>query len=755
MFLRMGRARVALSAALALSLWTGIAIARSSFLVRPGLRGDYFTSADWSGTSARSTIDADISTSQLSRGWGFTPPDVFSIRWSGYLFVDRPGMYTFATSSDDGSAIYIDNTLVVDNGGAHGAITREGRARITRGPHEIVIQYTQAGGPYQLELSWAREGQPLATVPSWLLSTRPRTKLTLAITRLLDWLWLPLGLVAILLAARLAVLIGHWRHRDERDIDTAPLPWRTRRAFLVLVLFLVCAIVQTWPLATDPAHLSRNDNADAQLNEWTLAWFAHELPRDPLHLFDGNMFFPEHRTVAFSEAMFVQGVMAAPPLWAGASPVLAYNIVLLAGFTLTAWATCLVVAQWTDDWIAGIAAGVMMAFNAHTLTRLAHLQAQHAEFLPLALWWLDALLRRPRWRSAIWLAIWFTLQALTSVYLLVFTAIALVVATIVRPDDWFGRRFAALAPKVALSAGIAGVLLAPYLFPYWKLHSEGFVRSLDEVGFYAAGVRDYLTTPSRFHEWAGGQQALFPGIVALVLASVTIGTLKAFTDRRARMCLAFGLCGVLLSFGPAIAPGYELLYSTIPLVQGIRTTARFGYLGLVAVAVLGGYGVVILRRHVLTRTPRLNTTVSIALVALVFLEPLAIPIVYEPFIGIASIYRLPAANPRAIVVEMPIAPPDRPFRNAPYVLGSTLNWKPLINGYSGFTPESYTRHYVAMRDFPEAAAIAAMQAVGVTDVFVDLERIDQAALDGIAHQPSLHRVALEGSVALYQLDSRR
>src|SRR5205823_1585547 len=70
-----------------------------------------------------------------------------------------------------------------------------------------------------------------------------------------------------------------------------------------VVFFAALTIIQTWPLASDPAHLSRNDNADTVLNEWTIAWVVHQLPRDPLHLFDANIFYPERRTLAYSESM--------------------------------------------------------------------------------------------------------------------------------------------------------------------------------------------------------------------------------------------------------------------------------------------------------------------------------------------------------------------------------------------------------------------------------------------------------------------
>src|SRR5262249_3792193 len=152
---------------------------------------------------------------------------------------------------------------------------------------------------------------------------------------------------------------------------------------------------------------SRNDNGDTVLNEWALAWVGHQALRAPLHLFETNIFYPEHNTLALSEAMVVQAAIGAPLLWMSASPVLTYNVVLMAGFVLSGWAMCYVVARWTDDWIAGLVSGVLFAFNAHSMTRLPHLQAQHVEFLPLALFSLDALLREPRLGHALRLALWY------------------------------------------------------------------------------------------------------------------------------------------------------------------------------------------------------------------------------------------------------------------------------------------------------------------------------------------------------------
>src|SRR5262249_9538182 len=184
---------------------------------------------------------------------------------------------------------------------------------------------------------------------------------------------------------------------------------------------------------------------------------------------------------------FPQAAMAIPLFAAGASPVLAYNILLIAGFALSGWVMCLVISSWTGDWSAGLVAGVVFAFNAHLLSRIPHLQAQHVEFLPAALFALDALLSKPTVRRAVALAVWAVLQATTSVYLLATTFFALAAAVLSRPRDWLGDRFVPFARALVVATAIAAAVLVPFLLPYYHAnHDLGLTRSLSDAGMYGA-----------------------------------------------------------------------------------------------------------------------------------------------------------------------------------------------------------------------------------------------------------------------------
>jgi hypothetical protein len=489
------------------------------------------------------------------------------------------------------------------------------------------------------------------------------------------------------------------------------------------------------------------------LNEWTLAWVAHQVPRAPLRLYDANIFAPERGTLAYSESMIVQSAFAAPLLWLGASPVLAYNLVLLAGFTLTAWSVALVVSGWTLDWPAGIVAGILAGFNAHTISRMPHLQAQHVEFLPLALVALDRLLCEPRLGHAVRLAGWFVLQALTSVYLLVFTAFALTASALARPEDWRGAGFRRVAPFVAAAAALAGLALVPFLLPYWHVsRDQGLTRSMVDARWFAASIADYVTTPGRVHfvlwsyRWTSFTP-LFPGVAALALTASALWFGVAFRDRRARMLLAMGVCGFLLSFGAKL-PGYGLLFRFVPLLQAIRAPVRFGYLAVLAVAMLAGFGAAELKRRL---PSRIWAPVAAVVLVLAVIEPLAAPIYLSPFAGIPSIYGRLASEAPAIVVELPFPDSRAVFHNATYMLNSTRHWQPMLNGYSGFVPGSYHEHFAAIDRFPAPETVIALRTLGVTHVFVHVDAYGAGILDDLARIPELTRIASEEQIVLYRL----
>lgn len=84
--------------------------------------------------------------------------DNFAYRWSGYITIPRDGDYIFFTSSDDGSALYINDTMVVNNDGIHGAAEKSGRVRLTKGDHAFRATFFEKGGQESMKVSWQGPG---------------------------------------------------------------------------------------------------------------------------------------------------------------------------------------------------------------------------------------------------------------------------------------------------------------------------------------------------------------------------------------------------------------------------------------------------------------------------------------------------------------------------------------------------------------------------------------------------------------------
>jgi hypothetical protein len=548
-----------------------------------------------------------------------------------------------------------------------------------------------------------------------------------------------------------------------------PQRWRVPAA-----LCLLLAIVHTWPLITDPGTLSRNDNADAQLNEWIMAWVAHQLPRSPAHLFDANIFYPERDTLAYSEPLIVPALMGAPLRWLGASPVLVFNIILILGFALTASATYALVFEWTGDRSASLLSGSVFAFNTHLLTRLAHMQGIHAWGLPLTLLSADRLVVHGRWRDAVWLGVWMAAMAYTSGYLVVFGAIMIAVVVITRLADW-RQKAARAGAGFGLATVIAGVAILPVYLPYRRLaRTMGMLRPLEGVGDFSATVSGYFATAARIHfsTWSARfvsnpVDLFFPGFVVIALAALALywGLIRAprrleGSSQRAEplvrwrivMLVAIAATGFVLSLGTR-TPVYGWLYHVFPPMQGLRAAARFGNLFLLAIAALAGLGLAALRPRLPARRAAL---IAAGLVILANVESLRAPLGYTRFEGIPAIYSLLAREPgRVVLVEVPFYPPQAAFEQTTYVLNSTAHWRPTLNGYSGYLPQSYRKNAALFWFFPEDHAIQAMRRAGATHVMIHPEGFGNTVDDmwrKVAASPYLERIAMTpGGPALYRL----
>jgi hypothetical protein len=79
--------------------------------------------------------------------------DKFAFEFTGYIKIDKDGIYTFFTGSDDGSMLYIDDDEIVNNDGNHGNVEKSGKAALKKGFHKIKVLYFDSGGGNSLKVS--------------------------------------------------------------------------------------------------------------------------------------------------------------------------------------------------------------------------------------------------------------------------------------------------------------------------------------------------------------------------------------------------------------------------------------------------------------------------------------------------------------------------------------------------------------------------------------------------------------------------
>jgi hypothetical protein len=168
---------------------------------------------------------------------------------------------------------------------------------------------------------------------------------------------------------------------------------RQRSSVAGLSLYLLLTIAITHPLWLHLTDAVPGDIGDPLLNTWILAWDAHALLTDPLHLFDANIFYPLPNTLAYSEHLFSTAVLALPLGLVAGEPVLAYNLSLLLSFPLAGLGMYLLVLHWTHRRGAAFLAGLAFAFAPYRLAATAHLQLLTVQWLPFSLLALDRLLK--------------------------------------------------------------------------------------------------------------------------------------------------------------------------------------------------------------------------------------------------------------------------------------------------------------------------------------------------------------------------
>ncbi len=97
------------------------------------------------------------------------PKHDFVLQLKTYLQIDKPGKYTLYITSNDGSKLYLNNDLFIDNDGEHGAKEMSNSAYLQKGRHLITVEYFQGGGGKFLSVSYSSDEINYQSIPASIL----------------------------------------------------------------------------------------------------------------------------------------------------------------------------------------------------------------------------------------------------------------------------------------------------------------------------------------------------------------------------------------------------------------------------------------------------------------------------------------------------------------------------------------------------------------------------------------------------------
>jgi hypothetical protein len=522
------------------------------------------------------------------------------------------------------------------------------------------------------------------------------------------------------LDGRLARFRPIWNRVFVGDAD--PVPARSPRE-LRHALFAAAGFVAIGALLmrTQLAHMdSVPDLGDPLFSMWRMGWVVRQLHGDPRPLFDGNIFHPEPLTLTYSDSMLLPAVTGAPLLAMGLHPVVAYNLLFLSGFLLSALTTWLLATRLTGSARAGFVAGLIYGLYPYRFEHYSHLELQMTYWMPLGLLALHAFARTPRIEYAAAAGLCAVAQLYSSMYYGVFFplyagAVFLTLACFWRPP---ARRVLA---TLATVAAVASVLAVPLARPYLAAQGVKGDRDIPTVTFYSATASDYLRPHPRSALYGHRllpdiypERALFPGATPLIL------TAAALVPPLGATRLAY-FVGMVFAFD--LSRGfngstYEFFYRWFLPIRGMRVPARASAILAISLAVLAGFAALrLLRRCRRERTQAIAFGLLVAAVAYDLHPRLELMAVWpEP----PSIYSGIAGDRSVVLAEIPFETKVPGVTNSvQYMYFSLWHWLPMVNGYSGFTTESYRELVKEAADFPSDTSVALLKARGATHVSVN------------------------------------
>ena len=409
---------------------------------------------------------------------------------------------------------------------------------------------------------------------------------------------------------------------------------RVAREAGILGLYLVLAVIATWPWAADL--WSQAVGGDAAVYEWSFYWSASSAVGLNNPWFSPDVYAPEGSYLANHSLMLLPALLELP-LYGALGPVRAYNVSVLIWLALAGYAGYRLAVVLVRHRAAAVAAGALYAMGPTIVFRTVQPgMVLLAVLLPFALLAARNLARRRTTGAAVVLGLVLAAVFLTDVLISAYVLIAMAgyaAVTAVRSPAWRTRRALMLTGVVLLAAALPS--LGQIVMSVNAERADSYQTparfAAASASLYGADAAQFVL-PSVFSRH--GQDVYleagdaFPGLLKRVNGPVSIGLATillaglglaaSWRSPPTRLLALAALSCLVLTLGPvvrvlgsewrplpvtyegtemsALMP-YTWLVRT-PFIRNVRVPDRFGVVAMLPLAMLAGLGAdALLRRR--------------------------------------------------------------------------------------------------------------------------------------------------------------
>ncbi|HET9210193.1 MAG TPA: hypothetical protein VFR03_07335, partial [Thermoanaerobaculia bacterium] len=535
-----------------------------------------------------------------------------------------------------------------------------------------------------------------------------------------------------------------------------------------------------WPLPRLGGDHIGPDLGDPLFNLYVLKWGAHQIGLGLPDVWDANIYYPTRGTLAYSDHLLGPAAQLFLFLKIVPNAIAGYNFLLLSAFVASALTVCWVLRKSGLSWIAAGLAGWMYAFSSFRLLHIWHLQLAIAQWIPLTLWFWDRLLAERTAKAAALFLLFYLLNLSGGCYFAYMIHFPLLAILFVRARA-AGRELVSLRSlRVLVPVAIVAAASAAVVFlPYARVSgAQDLARKPYEFRAFGAHLASYLS-PCELNLYFGADQqrflrrflgesvelfrrpenSLFAGFLPTVLFFVgAAGALRGRRERPADPWVRGLVLSGLLCFALSFAKVYAPLASILPGLSGMRVPARFYAFTSLTIVYFAGRGADLLLRRL--PGPRARAALAAGLATVLALELAPRTIAWQ---------RLPREEelPRAYfwlrdqpavkaLVELPIY--DDVRENA-YLYASTVHWKPIANGTSGYRSQSYLQLFGEIHQhLPRAGGFVLLRGLGITHIVLHTDTTIRRELVkrweerfGTGPERRMEKVYEEAGIAVYRL----